>query len=333
MLNKYFQDEYKNHTLRNGKIYFLISYGLVFFLLIICLLLSFFTVNTFNSISTLKNLTYSYVVTSDSKNLDVDVFYKCDFLSSLSYNNNVSSVNVYYQTNVKYSSNSLFQQVLQENEIAISEKTAKELKLKIDDEVLVNLSTFIKPQLYKVKIIFPYFIDYFDCKNNSFFSTVFIAYNQEEILKSKGYYVHLVNEAQKNDYINSCLPYFEIYDKNNEIKELSKECTFLIIPAFVVNLIITILLLIILNSIIKKEIQVYFSNSFKQNHIKKILFFDKSLYILTPLFLLNLGCFIISVCIKSYLKPIMFYNLILFVFTFIFVVMEVFHFEKRKRTF
>ena len=254
MLNKYFKDEYKNHTLRNGKIYFLIGYGLVFFLLIICFLLSFFTVNTFNSITTLKNLTYSYVVTSDSNNLDTDVFYKCDFLSSLSYNNNFSSVNVYYQTNVKYGANSLFQQILVENEIAISEKTAKELKLKINDEVLLNLSTFIKPQLYKVKIIFPYFIDYFDCKNNSFFSTVFVAYNQEQILKSKGYYVHLVNELQKNDYINSCLPYFKIYDKNNEIKELSKECISSIIPVFVVNLIITTLLLIILNLIIKKMI-------------------------------------------------------------------------------
>lgn len=169
----------------------------------------------------LGTLKYEYVVIGREPN-SINSFYRFDYLCSLSSQKKTTNLNVYMQVpGSKYRDNSPMNSIdLGTQDVAISKKTAKKMKLNIGDSVQLMFPVLDAPIEYTVADIFEYVDDYYDFNRNEDFSAVLLGYDEKLTRGMRNSVVSFLDEEEKNEFIASEASYIDIFDIRYDLKNL-----------------------------------------------------------------------------------------------------------------
>lgn len=195
--------EFKDFIIRNRKE--TIVWRAVFFLAFLIYTCVFILIEgTLKLNRGLEKLDYEYIILSD-ESAGSNTYIKYTNLATVKMGETSINVNTYMQDEggVYRKGSPMYSEKLAANEIIVSEKVAKELKLDVGSIVKLEFILSERDTVYVVKGIMEYITDYYKFEENSDFSVVLIGYSEDMIQKNRNQYVSFFNENELRGYQES----------------------------------------------------------------------------------------------------------------------------------
>ena len=167
--------------------------------------------------NTVSSLGYSYALESNTP-VEKNSYIKFDAIDSLKNDSHRTNVNVYMQlADEKYDSNVPMSCKLSDGEIAISEKTANKLKVKVGDRVQLDFVMYEEPINYNVKYIFGYVSDFYKFEENQDFSPVLLAYDSNIAAGMKNKYTLFMSQEDRDAFMKASGSYLSETNVQDEL--------------------------------------------------------------------------------------------------------------------
>ena len=230
----------------------------------------------------LKEIGYSNVVISSNQTDDFSSLKKLDNLVTFrSASKKRLNTNTYIQTDHCI----IPGESLGARDIAVSEKMADRLDLKVGSKVEADYAIFDEPIVYTVKIVLPYLSDLYETQENRDFSLAVVGYDDDLFRHVQGHFVYLLTEQTFDEYMSSDNSYSEKYDIQKEVLSLRNgQATWSVVFSLLLILVF-ILLGLFIHRIITNEVVKYYRDGFGPIVVRKINRFDHVLFFGIPVML------------------------------------------------
>lgn len=211
----------------------------------------------------IEGVDYEYVVLSDESSGN-NTYIKYLNLGTLETKKASINVNVYMQDRdgIYRQGSPMYSGRLAANEIVISEKAAKKLKLDIGSSVKLDFILSEGKMPYIVKGIFEYITDYYDFKGNCDFSAILIGYDEKIFQKNRNEYVSFLNEGELTSYMESTISYKDILYVQNEKAMIKNESIFIKILLISLHVLLFGVYSIVTRNVVMCEMKKYHYDSF-----------------------------------------------------------------------
>lgn len=236
---------------------------------------------------------YSFVLESDVRYDDFPCNYKLDNLVVIG-NTDGSKINV--NTYMTSSADNSFGKTdlsvqLSEDEVAISQKIAENLNVKIGDAVHLWLPYYEDEKLFTISVITPYVWDFYEVRDNLDFSVSCLAYSEDIENKANGKYVYFLNQSDYELFVSNNYSYSAKYDITNEMEQIS-------IIQITGNTVLAVLIVILsslsyvlISKMITKECIKYVFNSYSFRFVKRMHRTDHFIFLLVPIIFICCICY------------------------------------------
>lgn len=270
---KYIKNEIKLHIKRNYSKFLWLAILFIALTTLLIPITSLFSTYYYESLKTLNSAKYEYVITSKYDKQINDTYFQLDNIIGLESDDGISNSIAYIQLNTNYN-NFVINKKLALNEIMISKKIAKNLKIDVGDYVNLSLNIWDSAQSYKVVEIYNNIPSFYDCFDKTNTPMVIVGYNESIVENLKGNYVSLLTEEEKIEFFNSELSYSKFYSKANEVKSLRGKMFLIELMPNIVHLVLLVLYVFATNRVINAEVYKYFRSGFSICYIKRIKLID-----------------------------------------------------------
>ena len=257
--------------------------------LIVILLLNQLFAPHYDIISaTVQKLGYAGAVETLSQNDGIDPLFKLDNLVTVkSVSGRKANVNLYATVSNEQNKRTetfygLSKKALKENEIIISEKVSRALKVSVGDSILLEYTFRDVPTEYTIAEISEYMTDYYDFEKNSDFSIAVVGPENRLDEKTSGKYVSLINEDEYSTFISGERSYLSIYNIKDEVNHLFQMAHLKTIIIGVVYLCLAVALLVIIHKAISNEILKYYRFGYPVKKVLQIRNYDYVFFVGVP---------------------------------------------------
>lgn len=292
---------YKTHVKNNSYPAFLYWVAFVLLISIFCFGCGSFLKAQRETLTTKEKMGYSHVVESTEYNAEYFSYYKLSNLVSIEKGNHVANVNFYVQINSE-SDIRICNDNIAPGEIAISEKIASNLGANVGDSIQLMLPLYADASTYKVVKILSYVDDYYDFEDDYDFSVALIGYDAVIESHAKGVYVGFFTEEDVNTFLSQELPYNKMYYATSELEQSKNEIITSNIIVLAVLTAMFSLYSILISTNLKKEWRKYFFEGVGLNFLRRLILFDKLIFIAT------LGLFVSVLMIFASLLDIILFD-------------------------
>ena len=299
-MNKYQKKIYKTHIIRNSYPAFLYWVAFAVLISVVFLWCGSFLKTEQETLNSKKAMGYSYVIESSEYNSEYFSHYKLKQLVSIKKCNKVVHSNFYVQMDSQ-SNTDIYKETIGPGEIVISKKVANKLNINIKDTIQVLLPLHDEETAYTVIDILPYVDDYYDFEDDYDFSVALIGY--DELLEShtNGDYIGFFTEDDADTFMTNELPYTKMYYVAVDFEQAEREIIISNTIAFAVLTSIFTLYSILISIGLKKEWRKYFVEGVGVNFLRKLILFDKLVFIVTLVLFTS-----VLVILSSLLKIVLF---------------------------
>ncbi len=255
-----------------------------------------------NNCTSVKECNYDYAVESQTKSFDYRQNYKLENLVTFLNADNHINVNTYFSSDVNNGVISL-NNSLKSDEVAISKQIADRLRVKVGDQLKVDLPIYDAPSTYQIKEIIPYVSNYYKIDDNKDFAVAFLGYDEKIESNTSGKYIYFLTDREFEQFTQSSLDYDQKYYVYGELEALANKSNVYIAVILCVMFSIACIYHVIISKIIKCEVIKYTKDGFSLNIVRGFYKADYVLYSTLPLLLLCFLAFILNLspyCVIGY---------------------------------